>query len=353
VGAAAVAEIASVRGSESLPRLLLADDSAPTRTQLGRLLEIDPGVSVDGVPDGGAALQALAARRYGAVLTDLRMPHVSGLELLEALHRQRLTVPVIVFTGYGDVADATRAMRLGAFDFLTKPVDVERLRRVVGRALAEQSAVVPGAGRDARAFHGLLSKNPAMHAVLDLIARVAHSPSTVLLEGETGTGKEQVARAIHRATPGRSGPLVAVSCAAVPETLLESEFFGHETLTPEALDALQTYGWPGNIRELENAIERACVLAPGTTIRPEDLPAEVLRPVPIRRQVEVDLTRPLLEQVNEARAMLEEGYIRTALRKSRGNISRCADLCGLSRRSVARKLADYRIDKGRFREKPA
>jgi DNA-binding NtrC family response regulator len=461
------------------PRLLFAEDSGTTRAQLGRLLEADPGVPVDGVADGQGALQALAARRYGAVLTDLRMPHLGGLQLLEALHRQQLRVPIIVLTGCGDVADATRAMRLGAYDFLTKPVDIEVLRRTVGRALAEHAPAdepvpVPGAGRGARAFHGLLSKNPGMHAVFALVARAARSTSTVLIEGETGTGKERVARALHRATRGRDGPLVAVSCAAVPGPLLESEFFGHEkgaftdaagqrigrfeqadrgtlfldevdalppsmqakllrvlqercfervggteevhtnvrvvaasvrplarlvkegkfredlyyrlnvvridlpplrerpedvpwlachfaarsaapggprTLSPEALGLLQAYSWPGNIRELENAIERACILARGETVQPEDLPAEVLRPARMRAPVEIDLSLSLLQQVADARSLLEEHYLRAALRKCGGNISRCAAVCGLSRRSVARKLAAYGIEKALFKER--
>jgi DNA-binding NtrC family response regulator len=124
-----------------------------------------------------------------------------------------------------------------------------------------------------------------------------------------------------------------------------------KTLAPETLEVLVAARWPGNIRELENAIERACLTAPGAVLRPEDLPVEVLRPVPVRPHVEVDLTRPLLEQLEEARAAVEEVYLRKALRKSRGNISRCAALCGLSRRSVARKVAAYRIDKGGFKEK--
>jgi DNA-binding NtrC family response regulator len=466
-------------GEAAPPRLLFAEDSEATRLQLGRLLEADPGARVDGVADGREALQALTARRYGAVLTDLRMPHLGGLQLLEALHRRCLAVPVIVLTGYGGVDDAARAMRLGAFDFLTKPVDIDRLRRAVGQALAERPApdepvAVPEAGPGARAFHGLLSKSPGMHAIFSTIARVARCTSTVLIEGETGTGKERVARAVHRATRGRTGPLVAVSCAAIPETLLESELFGHEqgaftgavaqrkgrfeladggtlfldevdglpagmqakllrilqercfervggpepvrtdvrvvaassrplarlvragrfredlyyrlnviridlpplrerpedipwlaahfagrcagpgrppkALAPETLEVLQAYCWPGNIRELENAIERACITASGEVLRPEDLPAEVLRLRAERPQVEIDLSRPLVEQIAETQAALEECYLRTALRKARGNISRAAALCGLSRRSVARKLLAYRIDKACFKE---
>ena len=215
------------------PRLLLADASAASRNRLRALLEDDPGLPVDSAPDGRAALAALTAQRYGVLLTDLRMPHLGGLQLLERVHRRRLPVPVIVLAGGGGVAEATQAMRLGAYDFLTKPVDIERLRRVVGRALSERAPPAELVVRDQDgdgtwAFHGLLSSNGRMHALFELIAHVAQTMSTVLIEGETGTGKEQVARALHAAAAGRPGPLVAVNCAAVPGPLLESEFFGHE-----------------------------------------------------------------------------------------------------------------------------
>jgi DNA-binding NtrC family response regulator len=124
-----------------------------------------------------------------------------------------------------------------------------------------------------------------------------------------------------------------------------------KTIAPEALDLLQAYAWPGNIRELENAVERACITAPGDRVRPGDFPPEVLRPVRAAPRFEVDLTRPLLERLAEAQAAVEQRYLRAALRKSGGNISRCAALCGLSRRSVARKVAEYRIDKATFRDR--
>src|SRR5207245_1761826 len=119
------------------------------------------------------------------------------------------------------------------YDFLTKPIDVDNLRLVVGRALRERAlqdevAFLRGQLQNRYAFHDILSKNPHMHAVFELISNVAHSNSTVLIEGETGTGKELVARAIHQASNSRTGPLIAVNCAALPESLLESELFGHE-----------------------------------------------------------------------------------------------------------------------------
>jgi DNA-binding NtrC family response regulator len=456
------------------PRLLLADVSDASRNRLRSLLEDDPGLRVDGAPDGRAAVEALAAHRYSLVVTDLRMPHLGGLQLLEVVHRRRLPVPVIVLAVSGGVAEARQALRLGAYDFLPKSVDIEHLRRVVGLALSERAppaelVALPDGGAGACSFHGILSANERMHEVFELIPRVARTTTTVLIEGETGTGKEQVARAIHAATSGRPGPLVAVNCAAIPGALLESEFFGHEKgaftsavaqrkgrfeladggtlfldevdglppgmqakllrvlqercfervggdecvrvdvrvvaassrplaglvkegafredlyyrlniirvdlpplrerpedvpglarhfaaragkeVSGEALEVLLAHRWPGNIRELENAVERAAVICRGPAIRPDDLPVEVLRPGPYRQPVEVDLSRPLTDVLEEARTVLEERYLRTALRKVRGNITRCARLCGLSRRSVARKVIAFGIDKGDFRDR--
>src|SRR5262249_54405183 len=126
-----------------------------------------------------------------------------------------------------------QAMRLGATDFLTKPVDIDHLRLVVGRALRERSMLDELTAlreqlHDRFSFHDILSKSPHMHAVFELIGHVAPTTTTVLIEGETGTGKELVARALHQSSPRANGPLVAVNCAALPETLLESELFGHE-----------------------------------------------------------------------------------------------------------------------------
>src|SRR5262245_19068720 len=176
---------------------------------------------------------ALVKRTYSIVVTDLKMPGISGMDLLEEVQKRRLPVAVIVTTGFGSIDEAVRAMRLGATDFLTKPIDIDHLRLVLQRALRERAlqdevAVLREQLHDHYSFHNILSKNQKMHAIFELIGHVAQSTATVLIEGETGTGKEQVARAIHYASPQRSGPLVAVNCAALPETLLESELFGHE-----------------------------------------------------------------------------------------------------------------------------
>jgi DNA-binding NtrC family response regulator len=214
-------------------RILIAEDNAMARQQLQQLLEAGLGAAVDTAADGTEALQALTERPYRVVVTDLRMPKVSGMELIAEVQKRRLGVSVIVTTGHGSVDEAVKAMRLGATDFLTKPIDIDQLRHVVQRALHEQELEDEVANlRDqlhARySFHNILSKSSKMVGVFELISNVAQTPTTVLIQGETGTGKEMVARAIHEASAKRSGPFVAINCAAVPETLLESELFGHE-----------------------------------------------------------------------------------------------------------------------------
>src|SRR5262249_10733661 len=300
----------------------------------------------------------------------------------------------------------------------------------------------------------------------------AQSNTTVLIEGETGTGKEQVALAIHSATQGRSGPFIPVNCAALPENLLESELFGHEKgaftsamsqrrgrfeladggtifldevgdipaamqakllrvlqerrfervggtksievdvrviaatnrsllrlmqeakfredlyyrlhvvkielpplrerpedipllaahfarkyskaeeavkqISPRAMDVMLKYSWPGNIRELENAIERACVTSMNGTIQLENLPSELTNPSPPKLPFTIDLDRPLPDLLREVCADVEQQYIRKALEKSHGNVGRCAEMCGLSRRTLSIRIAEFQIDKALF-----
>ncbi len=322
-------------------------------------------------------------------------------------------------------------------------------------------------------FQNVVTKNPRMFAIFELIGRVAHTATTVLIEGETGTGKEQLARAVHQASRARSGPLVAVACGALPEELLESELFGHEKgaftgavsqrkgrfelahggtlfldeigdippamqgkllrvlqerefervggtrsiavdvrvvaatnrslqqmvrdgtfredlyyrlnvvkidlpplrdrpedipllavhftekyaranhppkmLSPACIELLMCYRWPGNIRQLENAIERACVTSRGDVVQPENLPPEVARPAEVIVNGYIDWSRPLQEVMAGVTARIERCYLRKALKRSSGNIGRCALLCGITRRSISSKLANYHIDVSEFK----
>lgn len=215
-------------------RVLIAEDDKQAAKQLRLLLETDLGLQVDTTTDGKEALEALKKNFYSVFLTDLEMPRLDGLKLIEEVNNQNIPVTVIVMTGYGSVDNAVMAMRLGAHDFLTKPLDIDRLELIVKRALQERAlrdeVVYLRQQLDQRqAFAHVVTKSPKMMAILKTIENVAHTTTTVLIEGETGTGKEMIARAIHQASEKlRPGPLVPVNCAALPENLIESELFGHE-----------------------------------------------------------------------------------------------------------------------------
>jgi DNA-binding NtrC family response regulator len=460
-------------------RVLIADDSEKDREKLRILLAADDAFEVETTGNGRSALEMLTHNPYNIFLTDLRMPGLDGMKLVEEIRQRSLPVTVIVMTGYGSVEDAVKAMRLGAYDFLPKPIDPDHLRVVLDKAVRErrlQDEVAQLRDRLRREFEfqNVISKSPRMHAVFELIKNVADTNATVLIEGETGTGKEVVARAIHETSAARRlGELVAINCAAVPENLLESELFGHEkgaftsavsqrrgrfeqadggtlfldevgdippgmqvkllrvlqdrrfervggtqsievdvrvvaatnrslerlvkrgkfredlfyrlnvvkidlpplrerpedipilathfaekytrqgestkTISPAAMEKLLKHSWPGNIRELENAIERACVTARGPALEPGDLPPEVLAPRQAAPPYRIDLGRPLPDLLREATVELEKQYLRRALKKSRGNVGRCARICGLSRRSISAKLAEYNISKDEFK----
>lgn len=470
---------ASPEAAVAPKRILIVEDNDLARRQLHQLLQADPQFEIDSTCDGRQALADLQKNNYSIALLDLRIPGLDGMELIHQIQSQNLPVTVIVITGHGSIDDAVKAIRMGAYDFLPKPIDVENLRLVMQRALRERSlqdevAALRAQLRTNYSFHNILSKNPHMHAVFELINNVAQSTTTVLIEGETGTGKEQVARAIHEASHARSGPLIAINCAALPDTLLESELFGHEKgaftsavgrrqgrfeladkgtifldevgdvhapmqakllrvlqerrfervggsesievdvrviaatnrplqrlvkegvfredlyyrlnvvkiellplrerpedipllathfaqkyarpgeppkqISPKAMEALLNYRWPGNIRELENAIERATVTSMGHVIQTENLPPELVNPPQPKFSSHISLDRHLPELLREAVSSIEQQYIRKALKKAHGNVGRCARICGLSRRSITAKIAEYKLDKAAFKE---
>ena len=460
-------------------RLLVAEDLPDTRNTLKQLLRLSLGVEVDTAADGAEALDMLRATPYSLLVTDLRMPKKDGIQLIEAIQAERLPVTVVVTTGNGGVSDAVKAMQLGAYDFLLKTADPQHLCLVVKRALAERCLrdeviALRAELQGGRSFQNVLSKSPKMAEVFDLITNIADTTSTVLILGETGTGKEQVARAVHQASAAhRAGPFVAVNCAALPETLMESELFGHEKgsftgaaaqrkgrfehanggtlfldeigdlpppvqvkllrvlqerriervggnqpidldvrviaathrsldqlvkegkfredlyyrlnvirielpplreraedipvlaehfcqkyarpnqpapqLSPEAMQVLVRGEWPGNVRQLENALERACVTVRDGVIRPNHLPTDVAKRAGGKHPFQVDLARPLPDQLSELTRAFEERYLRRALRRTRGHVGKCAKITGLSRRSITDKIAQYGIDKEEFK----
>jgi DNA-binding NtrC family response regulator len=213
-------------------RILVVDDTPLIREHLRVILELDH-YEVETACDGRSALEALRERVFHLVITDLRMPDMSGIELLSAVRSERMPFGVIMLTGHGDTQVALDAMKAGADDFVTKPYDPNHLRFIVQRILERRRLIdeLEQLRKQMRAdysFHNIVSKSPKMRKVFDLIEQVGPLGSIVLIFGETGTGKELVAQAIHDADSRRKGPFVALNCAVLHDSLLESELFGHE-----------------------------------------------------------------------------------------------------------------------------
>ena len=209
-------------------RILIVDDEPSIRrvlkAHLGRA-----GYEVDTAPDGQEATEHLRRVDYHLVVSDLKMPRMSGMDLLQWCLENQPGLPVILITAHGTVDSAVEAIKLGAHDYITKPFDRDELRRIIAKALRTEEA-------DRRRFrsaapqgrYGIIGQTPEMHGVFDLIGKVADSPTTVLITGESGTGKELVARALHAHSSRKDAPFIQVNCGAIPESLFESELFGHE-----------------------------------------------------------------------------------------------------------------------------
>ncbi|HID10887.1 MAG TPA: sigma-54-dependent Fis family transcriptional regulator [Candidatus Latescibacteria bacterium] len=213
-------------------RVLLVDDDRVARVPLRDDIR-EAGYEVDETGSAEEALDLLEKREYDVVVTDLRMPGMDGIELLELVKSRRPDAEVIVITAYGTVQTAVRAMKLGAYEYLTKPFDNEELLLILDRlrelrTVRAENIQLKRQLSDRYRFEHMIGKSPAMRKVFELIDTISASDSTVLIRGETGTGKEMVAHAIHAQSPRKDGPFVAVSCAALSKELLESELFGHE-----------------------------------------------------------------------------------------------------------------------------
>ncbi len=211
--------------------ILIVDDDRRQRELLEEIFT-EAGLHATACADGGEALIALEQQRFDTVITDLKMPQIGGVEVLQACRRQDPELPVIIITGHGTVASAIEAMKIGAYDYIQKPFDPDELVLVVNKALEhyrlvcknrELTAAIVTLGKN-----DLIGESRPMRAVREMIARVAPLDVPVLISGETGTGKEMVARLIHRASKRSGEAFVAVNCGALNDSLLESELFGHE-----------------------------------------------------------------------------------------------------------------------------
>ena len=454
--------------SDGGAHLLFVEDEAPLREATAERLT-EEGYQVVQVGTGEEALEQLAEFAFDVVVTDLRLPGIDGTEVLAAALGRYPEVVGIVVTGFGTVKDAVASIKQGATEFITKPFQFDQLLHVVGSALEQrrlrsENAYLRSQLEERYRFAGLVGSSPQMRELFDLLETVAASTSTVLVTGETGTGKELAARAIHHNSPRKSHRFVALNCSAVPETLLESELFGHvrgaftgavstrkgrledahqgtlfldevgtmsanlqakllrvlqerelervgdnrtlkidvriiaatnadlsqlvgqgsfredlyyrlnvipiflpplrnrredipllvqhfvRTLSPrqdqpcevsvtqEALRLMMGYDWPGNIRQLENAIERAFALGSDRTqIDGPDLPPELQRPLPSTPT----LTIPVPEDGFDMPAYLaeiERELIRSALTTTSGNRQQAAQRLGLKRTTLVEKV---------------
>lgn len=460
-------------GGEPQGDLLLVDDDPEVRSVLVRRFQRRNFLTTE-ASNGQEALELLERRAFQVAIIDLDMPGMSGIELVEKLKGSGNECEVIMLTGHGSIETAVQAMKLGAVDFLLKPVALDALEVVVHKALDayrlrkenEQLKVVLARGRPASRMIG---QSPPMREVFRLIERVAPTDRPVLIQGESGTGKELVARAIHKASPLADKPLVVINCAALPETLLESELFGYEKGTftgavaakaglfeiadggtlfideigelagslqakllrvledgsmrrigslkerrvkvrivsatnrdlaaevkamrfredllyrinvmtidmpplrtrlgdiemlvkhfvgeqwqvdPVALQALEAYAWPGNVRQLYNALERSKIMSDDMTIRLEHLPPELRQAsgltaasiVAPARAVTPPQRSSLDNITGDNLTELKRAHILQILEREEHNKARAARALGVSRRKLYRLLEKYKIE---------
>jgi len=447
--------------AESGAQVLVVDDDPAVGKVLAALLA-QAGIACHHVLDATRALEALAERAIDVVVTDLRMPGTSGVELLEEIVERWPEIPVVLLTAHGSVEVAVEAMKKGAADFLLKPFDREEILFTVRKQLtrARHSERAPEAAPIARG--GVGSASPRMREVEDMILRAARGDVTVLIRGESGSGKEVVARAIHEAGPRRGAPFVKLHCAALPDTLIESELFGYEkgaftgaasrkpgrvelaqggtlfldeigdispfiqvkllrllqdreferlgstqtlkttarfvaathqpleelikqrtfredlfyrlnvlpiwipplrerpqdieslatsfcrqfgksngrgelTITGEALALLKTLPWPGNVRQLQNFVERLVVLSDGDALTAKDIERELVRHSALPAAGGPSGT------LEASRLDAEKSALVAALAQARNNRSLAARLLGISRRTLYHKLAEHGI----------
>jgi DNA-binding NtrC family response regulator len=452
------------------PVLLVVDDEVGVLTLIRRFAESED-FEVITCTDGRQALQIAESRRPDLVMVDLRMPDVAGLEIVRTIREADARATIVLMTGYGSIDSAVEAVKLGAADYLTKPFDLQRLKHTFStvRDESERRAKMMAVDREVAArleFAGMIGRSPVMQEVFDLIRRLAPHVRAALVSGETGTGKELVARALHQCGPRKARRFVAVNCSAVVETLFESELFGHvrgaftgatdakaglfetadggtlfldeigelpmalqakllrvlETGEVQRVGAVQTVRtdvrvvcatnrdlslevaagrfrsdllyrlnviqialpplrerredipyltaafvrefserfskpisgvalaaerllndapWPGNIRQLRNVLERACMLSEGPMVSEQDILASIRPTVSASAPV---AGQPAAEgEATHALSSLERQHIMKVIAETGGNKARAARQLGLSRRALYRRLERHGI----------
>jgi DNA-binding NtrC family response regulator len=462
-----------VRRSEGVRERILVTDDDPVSCELFAEVLENEGYRVDRALNGEDALRQLRQGAYGLLLVDVRLPGMSGLEVTRAVRTTHPELPIVVMTAFGSMEIAIEAIREGAFDYTSKPMNLEELKHTVSRALAQRHAAglgrqAGGDSEDSAPLGAIIGRSPAMVDVYKTIARAAATKSTVLILGESGTGKELVARALHRHSPRSHRPFVAVDCGAMAESLLESELFGHMRgaftgaytekrgvfeeadtgtcfldeigdippnmqakllrvlqeneirrvggqrwikvdvrilaatnrdlgelvkqgafrqdlyyrvnvvtihlpalrqrpedipalayhflqrysrengkpvvgISEDAMALLRTYAWPGNIRELENTIERAVALSNQVMLTPEDLPVEMRdRSTPGAKPTVSSAGSPGFDGLPTLEEV-KRRYVLHVLDSTRGNISRAAEILDIDRRSLYRMLERYHV----------
>jgi two-component system response regulator AtoC len=221
--------------NEAGTKVLVVDDDPKIQYAFQEVLRKE-GHTVILANSGEEALNVVQSKQIDIIFLDISLPHIDGLEVLNRFNEMQLNIPTIIITGNGIMQNAVKAMQLGAFDYLTKPLDINRIRELIQKALSKSAADFDDSASkyfptlDNFDRYSIIGKSAAMQEVFKLIGMVSTTPNTVpvLISGESGTGKELVARAIHRSTLGNNFPFIGINCSAVPDNLLESELFGYE-----------------------------------------------------------------------------------------------------------------------------
>jgi len=453
-------------------RVLIVDDELNMLLVLETMLQKE-GYDVVSASDGMEALDILKDEEVSVVVTDLKMPRLDGLGLLNRIVRDHPLIPVIIITAHGTITTAVTALKQGAFDYITKPFEQDDLKNIISKAVKtkalNEDELVPAADIDR---YDIIGSSPPMLEVYDLIRKVAPTTTTVLITGETGTGKELIASAIHRNSPQKDNPFIKINCAAIAENLLESELFGFEKgaftgavnrkqgrfelahggtlfldeigdlpkdmqakilrviqeqkfervgglqtvkvdvrlvtatnknliqgvrdghfredlyyrlnvvpihlpplrerredidpltdyfidkfnnklsrqvqgIDPDVRAFFNNYNWPGNIRELENIIERLVLLAGNDTITIDDIPPEIRYPVSSDDAGGLGTSgKSFKELIKDRTETIEKDILKRVLGECDGNVSKAALKLGISRKGLQLKMIKYDLRKG-------